>query len=532
MGRLCVVAVLAATILVGGLLEIAVAQDPAAAPVAAAQPRVRMSWQTFIQDPARVQSLMRGVAEMKRRSSADRTSAEYRTSWEYWAAIHGYLGPDSEHGSVEEKMGLSSPVLAGFFSGLTNLSKPAKPVGLADRVWNKCQHGGRFFFAWHRMYLFFFERVLRDAAQDPTLTLPYWDYTDPQHADFPPEFASPDNGVGEINPLYDERRAPGLGQLVHISASNTDIDDQLTESDFSAFQDGVEGRIHGFVHCAVGNACGAPIMGLVETAANDPVFWLHHANVDRMWSCWSKRYSESSNPIEDPEWMNQGFEFIDEKGNLVQMKVSELFSATTRIDYVYDRVENCERKPIEPAAVSIALDEAPTEKGSLAFETLQGPQVTELQDNVVQIQGSGNTEAAKAIKTAARAPSKATTRVMLKLEDVRIDSQPGVMMEVNLKVSRRGEPKKVGVIPFFTWPRDHHGQMVKEGRSFSFDVTELIPDLAKANSSRNGIEVSFVPASGVSGRTQAIDERRMRAARFRVGRISLVVARVATQTPR
>jgi hypothetical protein len=71
--------------------------------------------------------------------------------------------------------------------------------------------------------------------------------------------------------------------------------------------------------------------------------------------------------------------------------------------------------------------------------------------------------------------------------------------------------------------------MVKEGRSFSFDVTELIPDLAKANSSRNGIEVSFVPASGVSGRTQAIDARRVRAARFRVGRISLVVARVATQ---
>jgi hypothetical protein len=55
---------------------------------AAAQP-VRMSWQTFAQDPARVQSFRNAVAAMRARNTADKSSAEYRTSWEYWANMHG-----------------------------------------------------------------------------------------------------------------------------------------------------------------------------------------------------------------------------------------------------------------------------------------------------------------------------------------------------------------------------------------------------------------------------------------------------------
>src|SRR5262245_31185693 len=42
--------------------------------------RVRLSWQEFVKDPQRVQWLRDGVAEMKRRNTASRDSAEYRTS--------------------------------------------------------------------------------------------------------------------------------------------------------------------------------------------------------------------------------------------------------------------------------------------------------------------------------------------------------------------------------------------------------------------------------------------------------------------
>src|SRR5262245_37507823 len=45
-------------------------------------------------------------------------------------------------------------------------------------AWNTCQHGSFYFLSWHRMYLYYLERILRTASGDPTLTLPYWNYTD------------------------------------------------------------------------------------------------------------------------------------------------------------------------------------------------------------------------------------------------------------------------------------------------------------------------------------------------------------------
>jgi len=40
---------------------------------------------------------------------------------------------------------------------------------------NQCQHGWEEFLTWHRAYLYFFELRLQDV--DPTVTLPYWDWT-------------------------------------------------------------------------------------------------------------------------------------------------------------------------------------------------------------------------------------------------------------------------------------------------------------------------------------------------------------------
>jgi tyrosinase len=41
---------------------------------------------------------------------------------------------------------------------------------------NVCQHGWEEFLTWHRLYLYYFELQLQDV--DPTVTLPYWDWTD------------------------------------------------------------------------------------------------------------------------------------------------------------------------------------------------------------------------------------------------------------------------------------------------------------------------------------------------------------------
>ena len=43
-------------------------------------------------------------------------------------------------------------------------------------AWNTCEHGHTCFWSWHRMYLYWFERIIRKMSGDPGWALPFWDY--------------------------------------------------------------------------------------------------------------------------------------------------------------------------------------------------------------------------------------------------------------------------------------------------------------------------------------------------------------------
>ena len=47
------------------------------------------------------------------------------------------------------------------------------------------------------------------------------------------------------------------------------------------FEQVIEGNPHGHVHDMVGGD-----MGEVPTAAADPIFWVHHCHIDRLWAAW------------------------------------------------------------------------------------------------------------------------------------------------------------------------------------------------------------------------------------------------------
>src|SRR5690349_17352307 len=80
----------------------ATAAKTAAKPVKTATPLVlkgvRMKFQDFVKDPKRLDALRSAVGAMKSRSSAANTSADYRRSWEYWSAMHGFYGPKAKSG--------------------------------------------------------------------------------------------------------------------------------------------------------------------------------------------------------------------------------------------------------------------------------------------------------------------------------------------------------------------------------------------------------------------------------------------------
>ncbi|HKT26681.1 tyrosinase family protein [Dyella sp.] len=318
-----------------------------------------MSWQAFVSGPAgamRLASLKKAVAKMRALDNSPTGTANFRRSWKYWANIHGYLGSTSPFGTVAQRSqqltndGLSQylPYLVGT-STQPGIVDQTPPDAIAKAIWATCQHsppGTELnFFAWHRMYLYYFERVLRWAANDPTLTLPYWDYTNPAQTALPAEFRD------TTSPLYDWRRSPPVNQgLLALNPNITNIDGPLTtDTSLLQFEKDIESGVHGNVHCAMVHYCPISLMGLVGVAANDPIFYMHHTNIDRMWSCW-----QHSHPNELPgTWASQSFTFVDETGTEVTRTVKD-FLDTTALGYVYDNSSACTRAPA-PAAVAMQI---------------------------------------------------------------------------------------------------------------------------------------------------------------------------------
>src|SRR5580704_386191 len=63
------------------------------------------------------------------------------------------------------------------YQGAIHATYTPPPVG-AD--WNQCQHASWFFLSWHRMYVYYFERIVRKAVEDAggpaDFAIPYWNY--------------------------------------------------------------------------------------------------------------------------------------------------------------------------------------------------------------------------------------------------------------------------------------------------------------------------------------------------------------------
>ena len=207
-------------------------------------------------------------------------------------------------------------------------------------------HGSPTFLPWHRAYLRIFEKELQKIKPEfSNVTIPYWDWTNRESdkvlwnqdlmggngreedgrvmdGSFAYEqgnwtlYTAPDIDSRYKNP--DLTRRHGLyiedGQQFELwlpsspfvkEALGTDPYDKETwdRSSYPSFRTALEGfygdeSIHNIVHAWVGGQIidnnvppGTSIYKFAGTMSyggspNDPVFWLHHANIDRLWADW------------------------------------------------------------------------------------------------------------------------------------------------------------------------------------------------------------------------------------------------------
>jgi polyphenol oxidase len=225
-----------------------------------------------------------------------------------------------------------------------SVSDPADPRGFAHQANVHCWscggvgssiqvHGNWQFFAWHRAYLYFHERILGKLIGDMDFRLPYWDWDSPSHRKLPPGYATP---ADSTNPLFNDTRSMDPNDELPDEDVGTEVmQNALTAADFtdfggSATSSGIpEGAPHGSVHVDVGGD-----MGAFGTAARDPIFYAHHSNVDKMWSDWKKSSSTHNNPT-SAAFLNLTFTFFDENRVWRSITAARVLDTEAQLRYVY-----------------------------------------------------------------------------------------------------------------------------------------------------------------------------------------------------
>ncbi|OVA00542.1 Tyrosinase [Macleaya cordata] len=211
-------------------------------------------------------------------------------------------------------------------------------------------HNSWLFFPFHRYYVYFHEKILGSLIGDPTFALPYWNWDGaPDGMKMPSIYANTKSS------LYDKLRdakhqPPTLVDLdYNLVDPNTTPQQQLSSNITIMYRQmvsngktallflgspyraggqpdpgagSIENVPHGPVHSWAGDRTQPNVenMGNFYSAARDPIFFAHHANVDRMWTLW-KGLGGKRKDFTDPDWLNAAFLFYDENKQLVRVKV-------------------------------------------------------------------------------------------------------------------------------------------------------------------------------------------------------------------
>jgi len=222
-----------------------------------------------------------------------------RKQWQAFVdAIDAIRRKGAAKPTYDDFVDVHAKAMSDRFMGRWQVHTMTMPGGMLMR--------GRNFLAWHRWFLLEFEERLKQ--HDPTVTVPYWDWgSDPK---IPPRINRP-----ELLKRWRVRRDWTPSEMPDRAEARA----VMRKDTFEVFQRRLE-TIHGFVHIAVGGTKGQ--MSGARSPA-DPIFWLHHANIDRLWDRW-----EHKHPGKRPKNSNEKLKPASMRGIEFGIKVSEILKAS------------------------------------------------------------------------------------------------------------------------------------------------------------------------------------------------------------
>jgi tyrosinase len=149
--------------------------------------------------------------------------------------------------------------------------------------------GTQRFLPWHRLYLINFEQAMRRF--EPTFFVPYWRWMDQNNipawmTTFKPTGVTDANGR-PIRVVRNPGTNPQARALPTTQTIQTTVTSQTTYTPFTLALEGAQPfGAHNLVHVWFNGT-----MSNVPTAPADPMFWMHHAELDRIWWIWQQTHA-------------------------------------------------------------------------------------------------------------------------------------------------------------------------------------------------------------------------------------------------
>lgn len=395
----------------------------------------------------------KGMAVMKSRGCGD------PTSWYYQGAIHWV--PDDM--TDQSNLAKGNPYCADY-RGQKSQLKPA---------WNNCTHFSApelHFVLWHRLYIFHLEKIVRESSGKADFALPYWDYCNPKYRVMPAAFRDPQSS------LYAKARLPNLNAGSSIEAAMTsalDVTKLMQQRSFDLFNSQLDAAPHGAMHDYIGGAFdeltmfndiyqadSAGLMSNVPSAAFDPIFWTHHANIDFLFQTWLNSPNGQKPDLSALEARPIPYTFFEPDGTKVSYTIADAYKMAFSLPVTYDTME-----------------------GPLASKATGGPKV----NLVASSPGALKLDKRQSAFSLVMKP-KAGTEGLLKKEKARailhvkvsFTKEPRGVYEVfvkNTENAKLDSPEQLaGVMTFFgaAHHASHGAAHHKQVKEFRFDVTDEI----------------------------------------------------------
>jgi len=482
----------------------------------------------------------KGVGVMQSRALSD------QSSWWFFAAIHG-----------EYITGEPSFPGWGFIPGPPEVpTTPVPAQNVQDLYWDQCQHQSWYFPPWHRGYLIALEAQIRAAVISlngpQTWSLPYWNYFGPEDQnEIPPAFTEQNLPDGSPNPLFVEARygrngvvfvrIPPVSEACQTNTVYNGTNPATPPPGYGGPQTtfwhgggnqrggNLESNPHNLVHGQVGgNAPDGETWGLMSDpglAALDPVFYLHHCNIDRLWAAWNQNGNSNSN---DPNWLNgpaaggdREFAMPMPDGSSWVYTPNDV-NSLIQLDYNYDDLSTA--APVQPLSILSQrlrrLGVAPAAAATAAaagvnMESEVNPELIGTHDGAIKLKSSGaratvkfdsDARGAMAASLSDASEVKLPDRVYLQLENVR-GNRDSYELSVSVNQQRAGTVSLFGLRRASLKDGQHGG----EGLTFVLDITNIIDSLFLDNAlDLDSLDVRVVP-----------DQAMAESADITIGRVSV-----------